>query len=115
MNGDSRLGASARGAIASRANQVYVSAASIWEAAIKFRLGKFPEAASLLDNPDKVLASMGFDSLAISIAHARLAGSLDGAHRDPVDRMLAAQARFEGMILASADAAFDRLKVKRLW
>jgi PIN domain nuclease of toxin-antitoxin system len=115
MNGDPRLGPAARTAIASRANQVFVSAASIWEAATKFRLGKFPEAKLLLDNPGKVLASMGIDPISISIEHAHLAGTMAGSHRDPFDRMLAAQSRLEGMPLASADRVFDALKVTRLW
>ncbi len=115
MNGDPRLGPAARKAIASRVNEVFVSAASIWEAATKYRLGKFPDAKLLLDNPAKVLDSMGFDSLPISIEHARLAGSIEGSHRDPFDRMLAAQSRLDGMLLASADEVFDSLKVTRLW
>jgi PIN domain nuclease of toxin-antitoxin system len=115
MNADSRLGSAARKAIASHANQVFVSAASIWEAATKFRLGKFPDARLLLDNPGGVFASMGFDPLSISIEHARVAGSMASAHRDPFDRMLAAQSRLEGMLLASADTVFDALNVTRLW
>lgn len=115
MNGDLRLGAAARKAIASRVNQVFVSAASIWEASIKYRLGKFPEVRLLLDNPGKALNSLGIDPLPISLEHARLAGAIEGAHRDPFDRMLAAQARLEGMTLASADEIFDGFKVTRLW
>ena len=115
MNGDSRLGASARGAIASRANEVFVSAASVWEASIKHNLGKFPEAGLLVNNPGKVLAFMGFTAISVSIEHAQLAGTIGGTHRDPFDRMLAAQARLEGMTLASADEVFDRLMVTRIW
>ncbi len=115
MNGDPRLGPVARKAIASRTNQVFVSAASIWEAATRFRLGRFPEARLLLDSPSEVLATMGFDPLPISIEHARLAGSIEGKHRDPFDRILAAQSKLEGTTLASADEAFDAFKVTRLW
>ncbi len=115
MNGDRRLGAAARSAIALRENEVFVSAASIWEASIKFHLGRFPDATLLLDNPGKILLTMGFVSIPISIEHARLAGSIGSTHRDPFDRMLAAQARLEGLTLASADAVFDRMMVTRLW
>jgi PIN domain nuclease of toxin-antitoxin system len=115
MNGNPRLGPGARKVIADRTNEVFVSAASIWEASTKFRLGKFPEAKLLLDNPEKVLNSMGIDPLAISLEHARLAGSIGVEHRDPFDRMLAAQSRLEGMTLASADEVFDTLGVSRLW
>lgn len=115
MNGDSRLGQAARNAIASHANQVFVSAASIWEAATKYRLGKFPEARLLLDNPGKVLTSMKLDAISISVEHALLAGLMAGSHPDPFDRMLAAQSRLEGMPLASGDRVFDTLQVTRLW
>jgi PIN domain nuclease of toxin-antitoxin system len=115
MNDDRRLGAEARRAVVDRSNAVFVSAASIWEASIKFRLGRFPEAEVLLDNPGRVLDSMGIDALPISLEHARMAGSTRGAHRDPFDRMLAAQARLEGMTLASADKVFDTLGIARLW
>ena len=115
MSGDPRLGDAARNAIATRTNQVFVSSASIWEASIKFHLGKFPAAKALLDNPRKVLESMSFDSLPVSIEHAQLAGSIGGNHRDPFDRMLAAQARLEAMALASVDAVFDQMNVTRIW
>ena len=115
MNNDPRLGRAARAAIASPANRVFVSAASVWEASIKFRIGKFPEAAILVDHPRKVLESLDMEDLAISLEHARLAGSLADKHKDPFDRMLAAQALLEGLTLVSLDAVFDDLKVARLW
>jgi PIN domain nuclease of toxin-antitoxin system len=115
MNGDSRLGGTARAAIASPANQAFVSAATVWEASIKFQLGKFPEAALLVDHPRKVLESLDMEGLPISLDHARLAGSLMNRHKDPFDRMLAAQALLEGLILVSADTVFDDLAVTRLW
>ena len=115
MNSDPRLGRAARAAIASPASRVFVSAASIWEASIKFRLGKFPEAAVLVDHPRKVLESLEMEDLAISLEHARLAGSLAEKHKDPFDRMLAAQALLEGLTLVSLDTVFDDLRVARLW
>jgi PIN domain nuclease of toxin-antitoxin system len=115
MNNDPRLGRLARAAIASPANRALVSAASVWEASIKFRIGKFPEAAVLVDNPRKVLESLDMEDLAISLEHARLAGSLVDKNKDPFDRMLAAQALLEGLTLVSLDTVFDDLKVARLW
>jgi PIN domain nuclease of toxin-antitoxin system len=76
---------------------------------------KFPLAAALLDNPRKVLASMSMDHLPISLDHARLAGSLVHPHKDPFDRMLAAQALLEKLTLVSVDSVFDDLAVTRLW
>jgi PIN domain nuclease of toxin-antitoxin system len=115
MNDHPRLGDAARSALSSSANQAFVSVASIWEASIKFRLGKFPLAAVLLNNPHKVLQSMSIRSLPISLDHARLAGSLAHPHKDPFDRMLAAQALLEGLTLLSVDEVFDDLPIPRLW
>jgi len=115
MNSDLRLGRAARAAIASPANQAFVSAATVWEASIKFQLGKFPKAALLVDHPRKVLESLDMEGLPISLEHARLAGSLVNKHKDPFDRMLAAQALLEGLILVSVDPIFDGLAVQRLW
>lgn len=115
MNGDRRLSAAACAAIVSPANTVLASSASIWEAATKFRLGRFPEAALLADNPGRILASLEIEGLPISMEHARLAGSLAHAHKDPFDRMLAAQALLGGLALVSIDLVFDELAVSRLW
>jgi len=115
MNGNPRLGRAARTAIEIPSNPLFVSAASVWEAAIKFRLGKFPEAALLVDRPRKVLESLEIGDLPISLEHARLAGSLSAQHKDPFDRMLAAQALLEGLTLASEDAIFDQMAVTRIW
>lgn len=115
MNDHNRLGPFARIEIVSPLNQIFVSVASIWEASIKFRLGKFPLAGALLEDPRKVLDSMSLEHLPISLEHARLAGSLAHSHKDPFDRMLAAQALLEGLTLVSIDSVFDDLPVARLW
>ena len=115
MNDDRRLSQAARAVIALPSNPVFASSASIWEAATKFRLGKFPGAALLVDNPRRIFASLAIDVISISLEHARLAGSLVHSHKDPFDRMLAAQAMLESLTLVSADAVFDELAVARLW
>jgi PIN domain nuclease of toxin-antitoxin system len=115
MNGDRRLSSAARAAIALPLNSAFASAASVWEAATKFRLGKFPEATLLVDDPRKILGSLEIDLLSVSLEHARLAGSLVHAHKDPFDRMLAAQALLESLTLVSIDPIFDEFAVSRLW
>lgn len=83
------------------ANEALVSAASIWEIAIK-------RAAGSLDAPADIGAraiEVGYDALGITFDHAREAGRLPLHHRDPFDRMLVAQARVEGLTLLTADAA----------
>jgi PIN domain nuclease of toxin-antitoxin system len=59
--------------------------------------------------------SQGFDELPINLEHGQLAGSLPGPHRDPFDRMLAAQALLAGLVLVSNETVFDRYGVRRLW
>jgi PIN domain nuclease of toxin-antitoxin system len=115
MNGSRSLSKTAQAAISLPANPAFVSTVSVWEAAIKFRLGRFPDAALLVDNPRKILASLEIEAIPVSIDHARLAGSLVHSHKDPFDRMLAAQALLEGLTLVSIDPVFDGLAVTRLW
>jgi len=62
-----------------------------------------------------VLAAQGFFELPISMQHGQMAGSLPGAHRDPFDRMLIAQARLADLVLVSNEAVFDRYGIRRLW
>ena len=115
MNDSLHLSRRARSAMMLPSNGAFVSSVSVWEAATKFRLGKFPEAALLVDNPIGVLKSLEIQALPLSIEHARLAGSLPNPHKDPFDRMLAAQALLEGLTLVSADSIFDAFAVARLW
>jgi PIN domain nuclease of toxin-antitoxin system len=115
MNRSRSFSRAAQAAISLTSNPAYASAASVWEAATKFRLGRFSEAALLVDNPHKVLASLEIEAISVSVEHARLAGSLVRAHKDPFDRMLAAQALLEGPAIVSIDSVFDGLNVPRLW
>jgi PIN domain nuclease of toxin-antitoxin system len=84
----------------SRADAVYVSAASIWEIAIKARLGKIEaDAASLADAID----GSGFQELAVSARHAAAVAKLPLHHTDPFDRLLLAQAFEEPLRFVTAD------------
>lgn len=98
----SRLPAAARERIASA--DVYVSAASIWEISIKAHLGK------LAADPREVLMAVepaGFSLLPITGEHAARVAELPSVHRDPFDRMLAAQASIEPMVLLTNDATLS--------
>ena len=86
-----------------------------WELAVKARFGKWPQAYDLALGIDAVLELNGFTTLPISLEHARVAGFLPSDHRDPFDRMLAAQAQIEGVPLLTADPAFRTLGVQILW
>ncbi|WP_353198182.1 type II toxin-antitoxin system VapC family toxin [Sandarakinorhabdus sp.] len=113
--GDDALSRRAREAIADEANDVAVSAASAMEVATKFRIGKLPEAALLAQDFEAIIADQGFIELPISVHHARLAGEMNIAHKDPFDRLLIAQALAEDMVLVSNETLFDSFSVKRLW
>jgi PIN domain nuclease of toxin-antitoxin system len=97
-----RLRPAARAAIEDVANEVVVSAASVWEAAIKLSQGKL----SLPGDLAWGLARSGFLTLPISVAHALAAGALPRHHGDPFDRMLIAQAQVEGLTIVTRDRRF---------
>ncbi|MDD9990645.1 MAG: type II toxin-antitoxin system VapC family toxin [Rhodospirillales bacterium] len=109
------LSASARKVVADEANEILVSAASAWEIATKYRLGKLPEAEAVATDVVGCIADEGFEALAISVADAERAGRLPGIHRDPFDRMIIAQALGHDLAIVSVDATFDRYGVNRLW
>jgi PIN domain nuclease of toxin-antitoxin system len=100
VSDDSSLGSAARGLIGDPEVEVFVSAASIWEIAIKTTLGKLEFDA----DPLVEVRANGMRELAMTGRHALTAGSLPRYHDDPFDRMLVAQAKLESMILVSRDA-----------
>ncbi|MBI3686148.1 MAG: type II toxin-antitoxin system VapC family toxin [Actinobacteria bacterium] len=87
--------------------EVFISAASVWEIAIKQALGKLTGPSDLLDIVDRC----GLVELPIRSRHAMEAGGLPLLHRDPFDRMLVAQARCEGLTLLSRDPQVQRYDV----
>ncbi len=98
-------------AIADPANTVAVSAATIYEIAFKARLGKL----SVFSPPRESLPTLGFHELPISLDHAERAAQLLLTHRDPWDRILAAQAIVEGMIVVTRDNEIAALGARTLW
>jgi PIN domain nuclease of toxin-antitoxin system len=112
---DPRLPGTARAAIAATANTVCVSAVSAWEIATKSRLGKWPDVERIVDEFPSLLRRSRFVPLPVSVEHARLAGTLNGPHRDPFDRMLIAQSREEKAALVSCDAVFGGYGVDVIW
>lgn len=109
---DRRLSEAAKDAIAAPTGQVLVSAASIWEIAIKQRAGKLAFGAS----PTRAIELNGFVELPISAIVAEAAGSLDWRHADPFDRLLVAQAEHHALVLVTADREISRYaSVAQLW
>lgn len=109
------LSRKARRALSDVNNDVYVSAATAWEVATKFRIGKLPDADQLAHSFSDTLQRLGFLELPISIEHAERAGLMRIKHKDPFDRMLIAQSQAEGLVLVSNEEVFDTFNVQRLW
>jgi PIN domain nuclease of toxin-antitoxin system len=99
-----------RDALEDSENTLMVSAASAWEIATKWRLGKLPHARSVVENYSMALNRLAAVDLPISGAVARQAGLWAVPHRDPFDRLLAAQARADELVLASTDPAFAQFE-----
>ena len=108
VSGNESLGQVARGLVADVDNQIYVSAATVWEMSIKQQLGKLKAPADL----ESVVERSGFSPLPIGLFHAQQAGSLPTHHRDPFDRMLIAQAQAEGLTIVTQDSAFPAYGVR---
>ncbi len=107
---EERLGGAARTAIEGAADEVFVSTASVWEIEIKRALGRLHTPADVAGLVDE----SGFERLSITFEHASAAGRLPLLHGDPFDRMLVAQARVEGLTLATADEQLQRYDVQTL-
>jgi PIN domain nuclease of toxin-antitoxin system len=112
---DERLSSTAREMIGEESNDVFVSAASAWEIATKQRLGKLPGVPQAAERFAELVAADGFIHLSITHLHAVRAGGYDIAHRDPFDRVLAAQTELESMSLVTRDPAFELFGVSTVW
>jgi PIN domain nuclease of toxin-antitoxin system len=113
--GDTRISSKLRQNLARPNERVFVSAATAWEIATKARLGKLKVPNELVHDFVEGVEALGFLGLPITLRHGYDAGRLPGAHRDPFDRVLAAQARSEGLDLVSCDPAFKALGIDTLW
>ena len=113
--GDPRLGDEARDRFLDPACSLFLSAASAWEIAIKEGLGKVVVRAPLRDLIEGEMRANSIAWQPIDLVHCVDAGRLPFHHRDPFDRMLAAQALREQMVLMSVDTAFDAYAVRRIW
>jgi PIN domain nuclease of toxin-antitoxin system len=110
-----KLSALASSAVNDPAASIFVSAATGWELATKVRLGKLPGAEQLLQDLPSLLRHQGFQPLAVQLHHGVHAGGYRQAHRDPFDRLLAAQAELEGLQLVSLDPALASFPCRLLW
>lgn len=115
ISGDDRLSDRASRTIADGRNEIFVSAASIWEIAIKARLGRL----SIPGDPGQFIGGQvvenAFRGLPIVAGHAVRIWELPDHHRDPFDRMLVAQAQVEGLALISRDPEVARYDIEVVW
>lgn len=115
LSGDKHLSARARTLIGNEKTTVFVSAASAWEICTKVRIGKLEGARAVAEDVVECVLSQAFTPLEITMDQAQRAGNLAGAHRDPFDRMLIAQAQALKLTLVSNEAIFDGFGVSRIW
>ena len=116
LNHVDRLSTRARDVLQDPTNELMWSAVTPWEIATKHRLGPLPGGATLVDAYPEHLARLGAGDLPVTSRHALLAGRLEWGHRDPFDRMLAAQSILEGVPLVTSDRVFSTLPgVNVLW
>ncbi len=115
LMGDSRLGEEARTGIVQGESEVLLSTASLWEIAIKVSLGKLRLARPFADLIPAQIDANGFRLLGITLEHVELVSRLPFFHRDPFDRLLAAQALTEKVPVVSRDSALDAYGVRRIW
>ena len=112
---DKQLSYRARELIQTRDNDVLVSSASGWEIATKHRIGKLPEAANVVSELPALLIRARMQSLVITLEDALLAGAMRSSHRDPFDRMSAAQGLSRDIPVITNDPAISGFDVETIW
>lgn len=111
LSDDDRIGSEAARQLTDDTNQVLLSAAVVWEVAIKRSLGKLHAPDDLVST----LLSAGAQRLPVTLDHAGAVETLPWHHRDPFDRLLIAQALSEGATLISRDERFRSYGVSLVW
>ncbi|MGC4125241.1 type II toxin-antitoxin system VapC family toxin [Enterobacter sp.] len=111
----SRLSVVAREAIAEKSNEVLISAVSAYEVAYKYRRGQLKDAYEAVTRFAEMAVANDFRHLPIDYRHSLAAGRYEHDHRDPFDRLLAAQAEIEALALVTCDPAFAQFGVDTLW
>ena len=112
---DPQLSVPARQAVAASENEVYVSAASAWEIAIKMALGRLRAPADLEGFFAEEMRRSAFRPLCMHVGHGLAVRALPDHHRDPFDRILVAQAQIERVPIVTADPMISRYGVETIW
>ena len=112
---DPRLSPAARDILDDGANDIYLSAVTAWEIAIKYARGRLPLPEPPQEYVEKRLAIEDLIPLAIDLPHALAVGDLPAIHNDPFDRLLIAQAQVEQLPILTSDANIARYDVEVIW
>jgi PIN domain nuclease of toxin-antitoxin system len=112
---DERLSAKAQSIIKNSHNEVYFSAASVWEMSIKIRLSRLTISEELEPFIIRQISENNFNTLSITILHSIYTLKLPDIHKDPFDRMIIAQSQVEEMPLISKDKNIKKYKVPVVW
>lgn len=112
---DPRLQQRQRDLLQDSRNRLLISPVSAFEIATKVRIGKLPSASVIERELERICIDFDLGELKLSIDHAVLAGRLSVGHRDPFDRLLAAQAIVERVTLVTNDAAFKLFPIEVAW
>lgn len=115
LEDSSELSESARREIDRLGNTIFVSSISLYEIALKVHLGKLTLPGRTPSDVPDAIDSAKFVRLSVTMEHGLIAGQLPLGHKDPWDRLLAAQAMVEDVAIVSDDKAFDVLGAERLW
>ena len=112
---DPQLSEAARSFIADGGHEIFFSAASAWEIAIKYARGRLMLPLAPQRYVAQRLAHYGFQVLPIQLGHALAVAELPPLHQDPFDRLLVAQSRLEGLPIITGDAVIGRYQVAVIW
>ena len=110
-----RFARAALDVVRDRGNQLFLSAASAWEIAIKYALGKLPLPVPPAEYVPSRMERSDTTALAVTHEHALRVSGLPPHHRDPFDRMLVVQCQAEAMHLLTADRQFERYDLEIIW
>lgn len=110
-----QLSSASHAAMSDPANELLLSAGSIWEIAIKIGLGKLVLTQPYLLWMSQALTDLGITVLPVTVEYADAQASLPRHHSDPFDRLIVAQALVEKVSIVSADASIDAYGITRLW
>jgi PIN domain nuclease of toxin-antitoxin system len=115
VENSSKISAMAMSVIQPLTNDVLLSAATIWELAIKVGQGKMALSLPYRQWMDKAIADLKLTILPVTVEYAERQSTLPQHHKDPFDRLVIAQALVEGIPIVSVDVAFDPYGVTRIW